>query len=504
MAPRIGHVALVGAGPGDPGLLTLRGKQLLEAADAVVYDRLAHPSLVELAPPDAKRIYVGKNPNGRSTPQEEIEATLLDLAREGLRVVRLKGGDPFVFGRGGEEALTLRDAGIPFEVVPGVTAGVAVPAYAGIPVTHRAVAVGVSFFTGHEDPTKEETQLNLASLSRPGTTGVFYMGRRRLPQIVETLKGLGRAGETPAAVISWGTLPEQRSVTATLDTIVAAVEREGIGAPCITVVGEVVELRDSLAWWEKRPLFGRRIAVTRARAQASGLVRELESLGAEVVEAPAIRVASPEDPEPLARACREVGGYGWVIFTSPNGVEAFFRALAEDGGDARRLAGTRVGVIGSGTADALARHGVVADVVPERFVAEGLLEALEPAMGEGERVLIPRAAVARDVLPDTLRERGHAVDVVEAYRTECVDPDAATRRLFEEGAVDLVTFTSSSTVKNFHRTLGEGAPRRFKVASIGPITSSTARDLGYEVDLEAAESSIPGLVRCLVEELAGA
>ncbi len=492
-------VYLVGAGPGDPGLLTCRGDELLRTADAVVYDRLAHPALLARTRPDARKVYVGKIPGKEQTPQEEIHRILAELAGEGLSVVRLKGGDPFVFGRGGEEALYLLERGIAFEVVPGVTAGIAVPAYAGIPVTHRAVAVGVSFFTGHEEPGKEESQLHLEGLARPGTTGVFYMGRRNLGRLVGELLRLGRAPETPAAIVSWGTRPEQRTVVATLSTLEAKAAEAGLEPPCITVIGEVVALREQLAWYERRPLSGTTVAVTRARAQASELADRLRDLGAAVLETPAIRIEAPEDPEPLRQAARRVGEYRWVIFTSTNGVERFFQELRAAGRDTRALGTAQVAAIGPGTAARLASEGVVADLVPERFQAEGVLKALEGRVAPGDRVLLPRAREARDVLPKGLADRGVEVEVVEAYRTVPEPPEPEVEAAFAEGRVDLVTFASSSTVRNFDAALGRH-PRNYRVACIGPITAGTARELGYRVDLEAAASSLDGLVEALVRD----
>lgn len=497
-----GRVSLVGAGPGDPGLLTRRGAEVLARAEVVIHDRLASPEVVALAPPEAERIYVGKDPNASSTPQERIEALLVEHARAGKRVVRLKGGDPFVFGRGGEEALTLREAGIPFEVVPGVTAGIAAPAYAGIPVTHRAVAVGCAFFTGHEDPTKAENQLNLESLARPGTTGIFYMGRKNLPRLAGRLLELGRDPSTPVALVEWGTHPHQRTVTGTLGDIVEVADAAAIRPPCITLVGEVVELREQLSWFEGRPLFGRCVAVTRARAQASGLAADLKDLGASVLEAPAIRVADPEDPAALQAAAADPSGYDWVLFTSTNSVARFMDAVEAAGGDARRLAGAQLVAIGGGTEAALRGRGLRADLVPESSQSEGVLAALEGKVEAGARVLLPRAAVAREVLPETLREWGAQVDVVEAYRTECVPPDELAVQAFAEQKVDMVTFTSSSTVKNFHETLGRHHPRGYKVAAIGPITARSAEALGYPVDVVADEASVEGLVQAVREALA--
>ena len=375
--PPSGFVSLVGAGPGDPGLLTVRARALLGAADAVVYDALVNPRIVRDAAvrPNAELHDVGKRGGAPSARQEEINALLVRLARDGKRVVRLKGGDPFVFGRGSEEAQALAAAGVPFEVVPGVTAGVAAPAYAGIPVTHRGMASAVTFVTGHEDSAKHESDLDWASLARAGGTLVLYMGVKRLPDIVAALTAGGLSADTPAAVIEWGTWPRQRTIRSTLGEIVEAARAAGIGAPSITVIGDVARLRDDIAWFDRRPLHGRRILVTRARAQASELADRLTQLGAEVIEAPAITIA-PADPAPLRAALGRLDAYQWVLFTSQNAVEIAWTALRDSGGDARRFAGVRVGAVGQATAGALLGHGIAADVIPPRATAESLGQTL--------------------------------------------------------------------------------------------------------------------------------
>ncbi len=430
MSARPGTVYLVGAGPGDPGLMTARSLELIAAADIVFYDRLIPPGALDGARPDAELVYVGKQPGVPSVPQGEIGERLIDAARAGKSVVRLKGGDPFVFGRGGEEGEALREAGVEFEVVPGVTAGVAATAYAGIPVTHRDDASAVAFVTGHEDPEKDETALDWEALAAfPGTL-VFYMGVKRLAENAAALIEAGRDPDEPAAAVERGTMVGQRTVTATLGTIAAAVEREGVGAPALIVVGAVVGRREALAWLERRPLHGRRVVVTRARAQASGLAATLRTLGAEVVELPAIRIEPRLESAEVGAAVERIGEYALICVTSPNGAHLLFEALAKAGLDARALGGTKqtqgttVAAIGPGTARALAEHGIQADIVPERFVAEALIEALAPVEVEGRRVLIARAAEARDVLPDALRERGAEVDVVALYETVREDPAA--------------------------------------------------------------------------------
>ncbi len=431
-------VYLVGAGPGDPGLLTARALELIATADVIVYDRLIPPGALDGARADALKLYAGKEGGGPSMPQPDIEQLLVEHGRAGRAVVRLKGGDPFVFGRGGEEAEALLRAGIPFEVVPGVTAGVAGPAYAGIPVTHREAASAVAFVTGHEDPAKAETALDYGALAKfPGTV-VVYMGMRQLDAIATRLIEGGRDPDEPAAVIERGTLAGQRTATATLATIAGTAEAERIKAPAIAVFGAVAALGERIGWIATaRPLLGLSVAVTRARAQASGLAARLRALGAEVVEAPAIRIA------PLAAELPPIERYDLICLTSPNGARLLFERLAERGQDARALAGARVAAIGPGTAAALREAGVMADVVPERFVAEGLVEALagQPA----SHVLIARAAEARDVLPEALRARGAEVDVVALYET--VAEPLGPEQLAAARSADYVTFTSSSTVK---------------------------------------------------------
>jgi uroporphyrinogen III methyltransferase/synthase len=489
-----GVVYLVGAGPGDPGLMTARALELIASADAILYDRLIPSGALEGARADADLRYVGKQPGGHSMSQDEIDALLVELARAGRSVVRLKGGDPFVFGRGGEEAQALAAAGIRFEVVPGVTAGVAAPAYAGIPVTHRDEASAVAFVTGHEDPEKDESAIDWRALAAfPGTL-VFYMGVRNLGAIAERLVEAGRAPEEPAAVIERGTLPGQRTVTGTLADIAARVEEAGLHAPAITLVGEVAKLRDALAWAERRPLFGRSVVVTRARAQASGLAARLTRLGASVVEAPAIRIEPRADAE-VERAAAHVRDYTLVCLTSPNGAALLMDRLR----DARELAGVTVAAIGPGTAAELARRGVRADVIPERSVAEALVEALADVPVEGRRVLVARAAEARDVLPDALRERGAEVDVVALYDT--VAEPLAEHQVAAAADADYVTFTSSSTVRYLMRALDGRAPDPFpRVVSIGPVTSRTAREHGLDVAVEAERHDIDGLVSALVED----
>ena len=495
-------VYLVGAGPGDPGLLTVRARELLAGCDAVVYDALVNPAILSggTVASAAEMHFVGKRGGESSARQQDIEGLLVRLAREGKRVVRLKGGDPFVFGRGSEEAQVLADAAIPFEIVPGVTAGVAAPAYAGIPVTHRAVATSVTFITGHEDPTKGESGTDWSALARTGGTLVLYMGVRRLPEIVSALAAGGMSLETPAAMVEWGTFPRQRTVTATLGTLVDAAREEKVSAPSITVIGDVVALREEIRWFDERPLFGKRVIVTRARIQASQLAARLSSLGADVIEAPAITI-EPLDPAPMRAALGALREYRWVIFTSRNAVEISWRELLACGLDARALAGLEVVAVGPATADALSECGLVADVMPERYVGEGVVEALRARDDvRGTRVLYPKAEGARDVIPAELRAMGAEVDEIPIYRSV---PDAAgvsvAREALESGAVDIVTFTSSSTVRYFVESVGLDAARRTRIVSMGPITSETARSMGLEVTAEARHATIDSLVEAVVE-----
>jgi uroporphyrinogen III methyltransferase/synthase len=491
-----GIVYLVGAGPGDPGLMTARSLELIVAADVIVHDRLIPSEALAVARPDAEVLYVGKEPGDASVPQEGIEKLLIDRARGGKIVVRLKGGDPFVFGRGGEEAEALAEAGIPFEVVPGVTAGVAGPAYAGVPVTHRDDASAVAFVTGHEDREKEDTALDYDALARfPGTL-VFYMGVKALSRIAERLIAAGRSAEEPAVVVERGTFPDQRVVSGRLAEIADAASEAGIRPPSVTVVGPVAARRERIAWLERRPLHGRRVVVTRARAQASELARRLAALGAEPIELPAIRIEPRIDTGEVRRAIEGLHAYALVCLTSPNGVRLLFEAMAERGRDARALANASVAAIGPGTEAALAQHAVIADIVPERFVAEELVEALNKLDLAGKPVLIARAAEARELLPEALRKRGAEVDVVALYETLAEQPDPAALERAQEA--DFITFTSSSTVKNFVEAVDGRLPRDATIISIGPVTTEAAREAGLTVDVEAERHDIDGLVEALL------
>ena len=495
-----GIVYLVGAGPGDPGLMTRRSLELIAEADAILYDRLVPPGALDGARAACELRYVGKRPGAPGMSQDEINDQLVRLGRSGRRVVRLKGGDPFVFGRGGEEAQALASAGVPFEVVPGVTAGVAAPAYAGIAVTHRDAASAVAFVTGHEDPERRESALDWEALARfPGTL-VFYMGVRSLSLIAERLTAAGRPTEEPAAVVERGTLPGQRTISGTLADIAARCEEAALKAPAITLVGRTAGLRATLGWLERRPLHGRRVAVTRARAQASGLAAQLRLLGAEAVEAPAIRIEPRPVEAELRAALEAIGEYALLCVTSPNGAALLLDALASTGHDSRALAGATVAAIGPGTATALRARGIEADVVPERSVAEALVEALEAVPVEGRRVLVARAAEARDVLPEALRRRGADVQVAALYDT--VAEPLSDEALAALGRSDYVTFTSSSTVRFLLGALGDQAEllNGARIASIGPVTSATAREHGLTVHVEAERHDIGGLVEALVAD----
>jgi uroporphyrinogen III methyltransferase/synthase len=489
-------VYLVGAGPGDPGLLTVRALDVLRRADVVVFDRLSQSSLLDLAPPEAERIDVGKAPGHVRLAQDGINDLLVERGRLAETVVRLKGGDPFVFARGGEEAAALAAAGVPFEVVPGITSAIAVPAYAGIPVTLRHSSTSVTIVTGHEEPgAGEDGTVDWSAVARVGGTIVILMGVARIGRIAAALMAAGRPPDTPVAAVQWGTRPEQRTVRATLATI----GDQALGTPSTIVVGDVAA--HDLAWFESRALFGRRIVVTRAREQASELVARLAALGAATVEVPAIAIAEPADGGAALAAAVDrlaAGTYEWLVLTSPNGGRRLLAALRATGRDARALGGTRLAAIGPGTAEVLGAAQLVPDLVPERFVAESLLDSFpapEPSSGSG-RVLLARAAVARDVLPDGLAERGWAVDVVEAYRTEPVPLDEAAAKALSEA--EIVTFTSSSTVTNLLAAVGGDAGAVPPVvAAIGPVTAGTARDHGLTVAVEAEVHTLDGLVDAL-------
>jgi uroporphyrinogen III methyltransferase/synthase len=504
-----GIVYLVGAGPGDPGLLTVRARDLLASCDAIATDALVNPAILgaaRAANPAVEVHDVGKRGgSAESAGQEAINALLIRLGQQGMRVVRLKGGDPLVFGRGSEEARALATAGVPFEIVPGVTAGVGAPAYAGIPVTHRGVATSVTFVTGHEDPAKAELQTDWASLARAGGTIVLYMGVKTLPRIAERLVSGGMSPDMPAAAIEWGTYARQRTVVATVTTLADAVAREGTSAPVITVIGKVVALRDEIAWFDRLPLFGRRIVVTRASAQAGGLRAALASLGADVLDLPALRV-EPVDPATLTDAVSRLASYKWLMLTSQNAVARFWDALRLAGKDARDVAGIRVACVGQATADALLARGLAADVVPSRFVAEAVLEKLSARYDvKGTRVLYVAAEGARDVLPNGLLRLGAMVDVVRAYRTVSDGSGSELlRAALEAGDVDAVTFASASAVSGYVAAVGAELARRAPGISIGPVTSEAVRAAGITLLAESPEASVRQLAETTATALSNA
>jgi uroporphyrinogen III methyltransferase/synthase len=500
-----GVVYLVGAGPGDPGLITVRGRELLEKADAIVYDALANPLLLDRARAAGRAELIDAGKRGgasESAKQDDINAALISLARAGKQVVRLKGGDPFVFGRGSEEAQALHAAGIPFEIVPGITAGIAAPAYAGIPVTHRGVATSVTFVTGHEDPSKPATTVDWSALAKCASTGtlVLYMGVKTLPSIVRALIDGGLSPGTAAAAVQWGTHSRQRTVVGTVETIADRIAEEGLTAPVITVIGESVHLRHEIAWFESRPLFGKRIVVTRAAAVGGGLAEQLRALGADVLDAPATTIEAV-DHAAIDGAIASIADYQWLVLTSPTGVRFFFDALDRAGLDSRALANLEIAVIGPSTAAALESRGLKADVIPSIFVAESLLETLSGLDVAGARVLYATADDARDVLASGLREAGAVVDVVAMYRSVPLLDDPRVdeiRRAVEEHRVDLVCVTSASGVSGFVAQVGAERARGVRCASIGPVTSDAARSAGMEVVTEPAQASIADLVRSVV------
>ncbi len=498
-----GMVYLVGAGPGDYKLISVKAVEYIQQADTIVYDRLADDRLLAYARPDVELIYVGKASSAHTMRQEDINQLLVDLAKAGKKVVRLKGGDPFVFGRGGEEALKLVENNLPFEVVPGITSAISVPAYAGIPVTHRGVATSFAVITGHEDPTKGESTMKWDKLATGVDTLVFLMGVENLPYITGQLIKNGRPANTPAAVIRWGTKPEQEVLITTVGQAAADVAAQGIKPPAIFLVGDVVQLREQLAWFDQKPLFGKTVLVTRAREQASALTAKLEALGARCLEAPAIKIVPPESYAELDAAIARLAAYQWLIFTSVNGVEHFFTRLSEAGGDARALAGIKVAAIGVQTAERLRTYGIKADIVPGEFRAEGIIEALKGKIEPGMKILIPRALVARDILPEKLSEMGAVVEVVPAYQTVTAATNGTMLAdQLAAGKIDLITFTSSSTVTNLLAILGVRGVElinKTKTACIGPITAGTCRENGIKPDVIAEEFTIDGLISAIKE-----
>ncbi len=497
---KTGRVYLVGAGPGDPGLITQKGIRCLEKADVVVYDNLLDKELLERSPAEAEKIYVGKKASQHSKTQDEINQLLADKAGEGKTVVRLKGGDPFVLGRGGEEAETLAGKGIRYEVVPGITSAVAVPAYAGIPVTHRGRASSFAVVTGHEDPAKESSSIKWEKLATGTDTLVFLMGMNNLPAIVSKLAENGRTKDTPVAVIKDGTGPAQVTVVGTLADIVSRVAEQQISAPAVIVVGEVVSLREKLAWFDNRPLFNKRVLVTRSRQQASALSQLLTERGARPIELPAIDIQPLTDNAELDEAIKDIDSYRWVLFTSVNGVEAFFQRMGEWKLDSRALGGKKVGAIGSATAKSLAARGIKPDFMPDAFTSDGIIRGLESQDIRGQRFLLPRADIADKELVTGLQKLGAEVKEVAAYRTvPATDSTAGARERLIAGDIDVITFTSSSTVKNLLSAFPGGFPEtnNYKIACIGPKTAAAAAGAGLKTDILAEEQTIPGLVAAI-------
>jgi uroporphyrinogen III methyltransferase / synthase len=498
-----GIVYLVGAGPGDPGLITVKGLEKIRTADVIVYDYLAGPQLLQEARTDAELIYVGKKGKDHTLEQMDINELLVSKARQGKMVVRLKGGDPYVFGRGGEEAEQLVVAGIAFEVVPGVTSAVAAPAYAGIPVSHRDHASMVTFITGHENPSKEESAIDWEVLARNPGTLVFLMGVKNLHNISESLIKHGKSPSTPAALVRWGTTPEQVSLISTLAAIPLDAELRNLKPPAVLIVGSVVALRERLGWFENKPLFGKKILITRSREQSRRMAEKISEQGGEPILFPTISFLAPTDFGPLDRAIEQINGFHWVIFTSVNGVERFFQRFFDLKEDIRQMAGPRIGSIGPMTAAAIRKRGLKVDLLAREFIAEGVLDLLDEAEVRGKRFLIPRAESAREVLPEGISKMGGEVEVVSVYRTGL--PDGADvekiRTMLSRKQVDAVTFTSSSTVTHLAQMLdSEDLPGLLDgtvVASIGPVTSGTLRQNGLQVHVEAAEYTIDGLVAAL-------
>jgi len=506
-------VYLVGAGPGDPGLITIRGKHLLERAEVLIYDYLASKKLLKYVPRDAEFIYAGKRGGVKHThTQDEINQMLVDRARSGKKVVRLKGGDPFIFGRGGEEIEELVKAGIPFEVVPGVTSATAAATYAGIPITHRQYTSTVAFVTGHEDPTKPGSNIAWDKIATGVGTIVIYMGIKNLQAITEKVIKYGRDPHTPVAVVRWASTSEQRTVVGNLENIAEVVRKNNIKPPSLVVIGEVVNLRDTINWYEKRPLFSKRVVVTRTRDQASELINILENYGAECLEFPTISLEPVPSYEILDQALAEIETYHWLLFTSINAVYFFFKRLFAVGRDVRDLKGPKIAAVGRVTAEALVSRGIKPDLLPEEFTGDGLAEILIKTGVSGLRILIPRALKARESLPGALDSAGAEVTVAPVYQNVLPKSSAGEKlkedllRALQEKSVDMVTFTSSSTVKNFVTLLDIGSPDEMQklmagvaVATIGPITAKTAEQFGLHVDVQPEEYTIPDLVDSIVK-----
>lgn len=504
-----GKAYLVGAGPGDPGLITVRGLEILKKAEVVIYDYLAGEKLLKHVPADAEFIYAGKQGGIKHThTQDEINQLLVDRVRSGKKVVRLKGGDPFIFGRGGEELEELVKAGLSFEAVPGVTSASAAATFAGVPITHRRFTSSVAFITGHEDPNKENSNIAWDKISTGVGTLVFYMGIKNLESIAENLMKNGRDPKTPVAVVRWASRPNQKSVVGTLDNIAEIVREKGIKPPALTIVGDVVNLRDTINWYEVRPLFGKRIIVTRTREQASELVSLLEENGANCLEFPTISICPPDSWDALDEALQQLGRFQWLVFTSINAIHAFFGRLYEKGMDTRALASCKIAAVGKVTDDCLRTYGLISDLLPEDFTGEGLAEAFERQGVAGNEILIPRALKAREVLPERLERAGARVTIVPVYQNK--RPEGIHEKLrakLENKDADIVTFTSSSTVTNFIHMLGvkdqdelQRIMGGIKIAAIGPVTAKTVEANGLKVDIQPETYTIPDLVDAIVKD----
>ena len=496
-----GKVYIIGAGPGDPGLITIRAVEALKLAEVVVYDNLVNEDLLQYTPPGVRRIYAGKQGGDHTLTQDKINDLLVREALDGRTVARLKGGDPFIFGRGGEEAEELAARSIPFEVIPGVTSAIAVPAYAGIPLTHRGLTSTVAFITGHEDPTKEKSDIDWQALAGIGTL-VFLMGVKNLDQIIDALISRGKPPETPAALIRRGTTPDQKVLSGTLATIGELAAKNRFKPPAILVVGKVVQLRDTLGWFDAKPLFSKGIVITRPQRQADDLAKILAAQGARPIAFPTIAIEPPSDWSSLDAALADLESYQWIIFTSANGVHFFFERLRQRGKDVRDLKGIKICCIGPATARQMEARGIGVDLVPEEFIAEGILKSFAGMDLNGRKILIPRAAKARDILPETLKKQGAVVTVATAYRTVASGKKKEEfTGLMDKGKVDVITFTSSSTVTNFVDIMGKdfALPPSVCVACIGPVTAGTAAKAGFKIDILQHEYTMEGLVRALVD-----
>ena len=504
MTDNFGKIFLIGAGPGDPGLITLKAMECIQNADVVVYDYLASPALLEYAKKDSEIIYVGKKGGDHTLSQDGINDLLIQKAKLGLIVARLKGGDPFIFGRGGEEAELIANAGIAFEIVPGVTSAIAAPAYAGIPLTHREHASSVSIITGHEDPTKKDSTIEWESFAKSTNTLVFLMGVKNLPGIVKNLQKYGKNPQTPVALVRWGTTSKQRSVSGTLENIVETVKQAKLKSPAIIIIGSVVTLKEKLKWFEDLPLLGKKVVVTRARAQASDFIKILRRAGAECIEMPTIKINPPENNIPLEKSIDNINSFDWLIFTSVNGVKFFFNTLYSKNKDVRVLGHLKFACIGPVTKDELKKHGIISDVLPETYRAESVAKAFANKNIKDKNILIPRAKEARAILPQELIKMGAVVHEVTAYETtlENRDKDVLIKML-ENNEIDVVTFTSSSTVENFTKLIPSDKFKKLieniTCACIGPITEKTAVSLGFNPDIVATDFTIDGLMDSILQ-----